>query len=77
MVARGHDRAEIDGRPVSVSVELAGGRHESLDGKVVFVSPMEEAGGRYRFWAEVENRKVAGQWLLSPGQMAEMTVLLK
>ena len=77
VVARGHDRAAIDGRPVSVTVELAGGRRESFQGKVVFVNPMEEAGGRFRFWAEVDNRNVAGQWLLSPGQMAEMTVRLK
>ena len=76
-VARGHNRPEIDGRPVSVTIQRARGQRESVQGKVTFVSLLEEAGGRYRFWAEVENRKAAGQWLLHPGMMAEMTIHLK
>jgi multidrug efflux pump subunit AcrA (membrane-fusion protein) len=77
VVARGHDRTEVVGRPVSLTVDLAAGRRASFRGKVVFVNPMDEAGGQYRVWAEVENRKVGGQWLLSPGHMAEMTIHLK
>lgn len=76
VAARGHPPALIDGRPVTVAVELAGGRRETFQGKVVFVSPMVQAGGEYRFWAEVFNRKEGDHWLLLPGLMAEMTVHL-
>lgn len=58
-VTRGHSPAEIDGRQVTVTVNLTQGRRESFQGKVIFVSPLVQAGGEYRFWAEVENRKEA------------------
>lgn len=64
----------VHGRPVEVSVELAGGRRESFAGRVVFVSPLVEAGGQYRVWAEVDNRQQDDQWLLRPGLEAEMTI---
>jgi multidrug efflux pump subunit AcrA (membrane-fusion protein) len=77
VTARGYDPAEIDGRPVSVTVRLPRGRQETFQGKVTFVSPLVEAGGQYRFWVEVENRKVSDHWLLRPGLMADMKIHLK
>jgi macrolide-specific efflux system membrane fusion protein len=74
LVSRGYSPSEIDRRPVSVQVELPGGRRETFSGQVVFVSPMVQAGGQYRFWAEVENRKEGDHWLLLPGLLAEVTV---
>jgi hypothetical protein len=67
----------VDGRPVTATVRLAHGRRESFSGKVVFVSPEVEAGGQYRYWAEVDNRKTGEHWLLRPGLMAEVTIHLK
>lgn len=64
-------------QPVSVTVELAHGRRESVQGKVVFVSPLVQAGGDYQVWAEVENRADGGYLLLRPGLDAEMTITLK
>lgn len=67
-------------KPIRVSVE--GGR-EALPGKIVFVSPMIQAGGDYRIWADVDNRldKTArggqGNWLLKPGMTAEMTIQVR
>ncbi len=76
LLSRGYSPAEIDRRPVSVQVELPGGRREIFTGQVMFVSPIVQAGGQYRFWAEVENRKQADHWLLLPGLLAEVTVHL-
>ena len=45
---------------------LVRGSHETLTGRVVFVSPRVESGGEYRVWAEVENRKRNGHWVLRP-----------
>jgi multidrug efflux pump subunit AcrA (membrane-fusion protein) len=67
---------ELDAKPVSVEVELARGRKEKFPGKVVFVSPIVEAGGEYRVLADVVNRSEDGQWLLRPGQLATMTMRL-
>jgi multidrug resistance efflux pump len=68
--------AQIDGRPVSIEVALSGGRRARFTGKIVFVSPLVQAGGEYRLWAEVLNRQEDQHWLLRPGQLAEMTVQL-
>ncbi len=68
---------ELDAKPVTVEVELARGRKEKFPGKVVFVSPIVEAGGEYRVLADVVNRSDDGQWLLRPGQLATMTIRLQ
>jgi len=76
LVSPGYSPAQIDRRPVSVLVELPGGRRETFSGQVVFVSPLVQAGGQYRFWAEVENRRAGDHWLLLPGLLADVTVHL-
>jgi hypothetical protein len=45
-------------------------------GKIIYISPLVQAGGEYRVWAEVSNRQENGQWLLRPGLNAEMTIQL-
>jgi macrolide-specific efflux system membrane fusion protein len=65
---------EILGKPVRIEVELARGQKISFDGQVTFVSPLVQPGGDYRVWAEVDNRRAEGQWLLRPGLEAEMTI---
>ena len=61
-----YNPAEIDARAVTVEVALARGRKETFDGKVIFVSPIEEAGNTCRVVADVVNRSERGQWLLPP-----------
>jgi multidrug efflux pump subunit AcrA (membrane-fusion protein) len=65
---------EVADRPVSVEVQLAGGRTARLGGKVVFISPLVQAGDKYRVRAEVENRTENGHPLLRPGMTATMNV---
>ena len=67
---------EVRDRPVTVEVPLAGGRRESFEGRIVFTSPLVQAGNNFRVVAEVDNRQVQGQdrWLLRAGQTATMTI---
>lgn len=65
---------EVADRPVRVHVALERGRMETFVGQIVFVQQINEAHGRYRVRAEVANRQEAGQWLLRPGQQADMTI---
>lgn len=72
-----YDPSEVAGKPVTVVVELARGRRVQFTGKITYISPLVQAGGEYRVWAEVANRQENGQWLLRPGLNAEMTVQLQ
>lgn len=72
--AADYNASEITGRPVTVQFELARGRIQTLPGRVAFVSPLVQAGNRYRVRAEVENRQESGEWLLRPGMAAEITI---
>jgi multidrug resistance efflux pump len=67
---------EVTGRLVNVEVQLAGGRTAQFTGKVVFTSPLVQAGDKYRVRAEVENRTENGAPLLKPGMTATMTIPL-
>ena len=68
---RVYARHEVLGRPVSITVKLTGGGEEKLDGKIVYASPIIESS-EYTVRAEIENRKINGRWLLTPGLDAEM-----
>lgn len=69
--------AELAGQAVLASVRLAHGQVETFAGRVVFVDPRVQAGGEYRFWAEVDNRFEADHWLLRPGLEATMNIETK
>jgi macrolide-specific efflux system membrane fusion protein len=75
--AADYSAAELDGRPVTITVVLAHGRREQFQGKVVFVNPEIDANGEFRVWAEVFNRQENEHWLLNKGMIAEMTIHLK
>lgn len=67
---------DVRDRPVTVEVQLAGGRRESFEGRIVFTSPLVQAGNNFRVVAEVDNRQNQGsdRWLLRAGQTATMTI---
>ncbi|MDX1944967.1 MAG: HlyD family efflux transporter periplasmic adaptor subunit [Pirellulaceae bacterium] len=67
---------EIAGRAVTVEVPLTGGKIGRFAGQIVFVSPLVQAGNKYRVRAEVENRSENGHPILRPGMSATMTVHL-
>lgn len=69
-----YDPQDIQGRKVTVEVELAHGRRVKVPGKVVYVSPIVQSGGEYAVWAEVKNRHEGQQWALRPGLTARMTI---
>ena len=65
---------EVANRPVAVEVQIAGGRTARFTGKVVFLSPLVQAGDKYRVRAEVENRTEGGTPVLRPGMTATMAI---
>jgi multidrug efflux pump subunit AcrA (membrane-fusion protein) len=60
--------SEIDGKRAVVQVTLTNGKTETFQGKVVFCEPNIEAGGTFRAYIEVQNRRVGNHWLLQPGR---------
>lgn len=65
---------EVMGRPVTVEVALAHGVTAQFKGKIAGVSPLVEANNQFLVWAEVENQKRNGYWILRAGMMAKMTI---
>lgn len=68
------DPADIADRAVTVEIELAHEKRESFDGQITSVSPLVQAGNKYRVRAEVKNRQQAGHWLMRPGMTAKMEI---
>jgi multidrug efflux pump subunit AcrA (membrane-fusion protein) len=68
--------ADIAGQQVIVEVPLANQQQARFVGQVVFISPLVQAGNKYRVRAEVENRTEKGHPLLRPGMTATMTIAL-
>jgi len=69
--------AAVAGQPVSITVAMPHGGQETFEGKVVFVSPLVEAGMQFLVHAEVVNRQQNGYPLLRPGLPADMKIQLK
>ncbi len=72
-----HAPEDVAGRPVSVDVPLAGNRTARFAGQVVYISPIVQAGGKYRVRAEVANKSEHGHPILRPGMAATMTIQFK
>jgi multidrug efflux pump subunit AcrA (membrane-fusion protein) len=68
--------ADIAEQPVVVEVSLANQQKVPFAGQVVYISPIVQAGNKYRVRAEVENRTAKGHPLLRPGMAASMTIAL-
>jgi len=70
-----HDPGTVRGRPVTVTVKLAGDRLASFTGTISGVREMDE-GDSYRVYADVINKKDSGsgEWLMRTGQVATMTI---
>jgi multidrug efflux pump subunit AcrA (membrane-fusion protein) len=76
-----YDPAELQGRPVTVTVNLARGRQASVTGHIVYVSQNYIATGRaetylaqYKVRAEVQNRREGNFWLVRPGMPGNLTI---
>ncbi len=65
---------DVDKRPVRIDIRLPGNRVETFSGHVASFSPLVEASGEFRIWAEVENRRELNYWLMRPGMSADMYI---
>jgi len=71
------DPGDVVNRRVSIKVQLAHGE-ATFDGKLVFAHPLVDARGKFKVWAEVDNRQDrAGQWMLRPGLTTTMAIDLR
>jgi multidrug efflux pump subunit AcrA (membrane-fusion protein) len=70
--------SDLLGKPVTVDVDLAGGKKAQFRGQIVSVSTEVDAAGQH-VYAEVENRQENGQWVLRPGMgmRAMMTIQMR
>jgi multidrug efflux pump subunit AcrA (membrane-fusion protein) len=73
---------ELEGRPVTITVELPGNKFHSIDARVDYVSQVVEANREYRVWVEIDNVAVEERqnrvfWLMRPGMRATMTIDLE
>ncbi|MEQ8786255.1 MAG: efflux RND transporter periplasmic adaptor subunit [Pirellulaceae bacterium] len=75
--AADHSPDEIVGRDVEITVHLARGQTAVFRSVVSFASPLVENSGQYRIWADVENRREGGQWVMRPGLTADMRISLQ
>lgn len=71
-----YDRSEVFGKPVTVEVTKARGRKTTVEGRIVHADQMLQGRGIYTVRAEVTNERVNGSWLLQPGGVARMTILI-
>ena len=65
---------EILGRDATVTVHLTRGRTERLTSKIAFASPLIETNGQYRVFADVDNVRRKGNWIIRPGLTADMEI---
>jgi len=66
-----HAPEELVGRKLQASVVVAGGETRTFPGVVTFVNPLVQQGGRFRIWAEVDNKGLG----LRPGVEVELEIL--
>ena len=71
-----YDPHEIQGCQVTVEVELARGRKETIPGRITKVSSIVRSDGVYNVRAEVANREEQGSWVMRDGLRANMTIHL-
>jgi multidrug resistance efflux pump len=71
-----YDPHELLGCDVTVEVQLARGRKETVRGKITKVSSVVRLDGKFEVRAEVPNRQEHGTWLLRDGLLATMTIHL-
>ena len=72
------DAGDVSNRLVTIKARLARGREATFQGKIVSVDPrVQRQVGKFRVWAEVENRQENNQWLLRPGMNVDMTIQLR
>jgi len=66
--------ADVDGKPVTVQVQLAKGQVGTFQGRIDSIDPIIEGGNRFRVRAEVINQKIGEHWALMGGMIANMQI---
>jgi multidrug resistance efflux pump len=74
-----YDPHEVDGKRITVTVQLAHERVVELPGRIVYASLERRlgTGTDYEVWAEVDNQMENGHWLLQADAKVTMRIFLK
>ncbi len=62
------------GLPARVSIVVAPGKMETVDGVVGYVAPKSEDGMRYKVWVDIPNKVVDGHYLFRAGMLVTIEV---
>jgi multidrug resistance efflux pump len=71
--ARDYDPIDVQGRPVTVRVQLARGKETTITGRVVYVNQIV-LDDEYLVRAEIQNQRNGDYWVVRPGLPAQMTI---
>jgi multidrug resistance efflux pump len=71
--ARDYDPIDVQGRPVTVRVQLARGKELSIAGHVIYVN-QTVLDDEYLVRAEIQNQRNGEYWVIRPGLAATMTI---
>ena len=70
-----YHRQQLEGRPVTVEIDLPNNQKAEFPGQITFVNPIVDGQNReISVEAEVANRQVGGHWLLPHAVFARMRV---
>jgi len=79
----GASQKDVDGKPVTITVDSVGGQKHTVKGVIGFASPVIEGVGtsrQFRIWADIDNEKIVDPatgrqtWKIQPGSVATMTI---
>lgn len=71
-----YDPNEVTNCAATIEVEMARGRKETFQGRIIKVSSVVRQDGQYEVRAEIANKEDHGYWLLRDGMRASMTIHL-
>jgi multidrug resistance efflux pump len=66
---------DVVGRPVEVTVTLAGGKQLKVGSKIIFAGQEVEEDGTYRITCEIDNQLNGSSWQMGPGLEASIRLL--
>lgn len=66
--------SDVSGKSVTIHVNVGRNKIVPVNGVISYYSPIVEASGEYRVWAEIENRAENGFWVFRPGLNATMDI---
>jgi hypothetical protein len=71
---------DVIGKPVEIIINAAGGKTETVKGRIDFASSIIEVTGEFRVWCDIDNQKFVDpvtkkeSWRIQPGSSASISI---